>query len=497
MLDQNSYYFLDLEPLSLFQYIFKISLIILGSTYFYYKIINSRPQVNKRFFLYLFFMSINIFISAILKFKTYEFFNILFIIISFSLCLSFYDNKDCLQLFFVVIFSLSTNFILYFFSTILCFFPNLIIKNHNEIFNYFNIILFYVLILRLFFKIKRFKNGISFFSNTTYQEFINMLILNIGSIVLFSCSLFSFSNSTIDLLKQFFPVVILFAFIMFITIKKSITLYYKHNLLEKELNDLKTEVENKNKEIAELEKENLDFIKSSHSIAHKQKSLEYKINKLQNSYEFADELDITDEFNKIANANSSVVNYSLAKTGITEIDDMLEFLQSECSTNNINFDLILSGNIHYIINNYISIDNLQILLADHIKDAIIAIKNSDNINRSILVKIGLFDNVYSIHIFDSGIEFEIDTFNKLGSKPITTHSKDGGTGLGFMNTFDTLNKTSASLCINEIGKPCVDNFTKEIIISFDNLHKLEIKSYRFTDLSNTLKNSNFEILNND
>lgn len=497
MLSQNFYYFLDLEPLSLFQYTFKIILIMLGSTYSYYKIINSRPQFNKRLCIYLVLMFINIFIAAILKFKTYEFFNILFIIISFTLNLSFYDNKDCFQLFFVVIVSLSINFVLYLFSTILCFFPNLIIKNHSEILNYLNISLIYILILRFFFRIKRFKNGISFFNNTVYQEFINMLILNISSIILFSCSLLSFTNSTIDLLKQFFPILILFTFIMFITIRKSITLYYKHNLLIKELNDLKDELKNKNKEIAELEKENLDFIKSSHSIAHKQKSLEYKLNKLKESYEIANELDITADLAKISNANSNnVINYSLIRTGITEIDDMLEFLQSECTSNKINFDLKLVGNIHHIINNFISVDGLQILLADHIKDAIIAIKHSDNVNRSIFVKLGLIENTHSLHIYDSGIEFEIDTLLKLGTKPITTHERDGGTGLGFMNTFDTLNKTSSSLCINEIGKPCADNFTKEIIIKFDNLHKLEIKSYR----ANLLKESNidteFEISDN-
>lgn len=495
MFDENLSYFFTLQPMDFILYVFKILIITLGSTYSYYKILNSNFYFRKRLFICLVLIILSAFISYLLKLNAYKFLNVSFLILAFSFIISIYDKKDIMQLFFTSIVTLSINFILYFFSTFLCFIPNLLINIHSDVINFILISLIYFFNLIFLFKMRKFRNGISFFNNISYQEVVNILILNIGSVVLFTYSLFS--DLSIDIIRRSFPAIILFAIIMFITIQKSITLYYKHNLLEKELNDLKAEVENKNKEIAELEKENLDFIKSSHSIAHKQKSLEYKINKLQNSYEFADELDITDEFNKIANANSSVVNYSLVKTEITEIDDMLEFLQSECSTNNINFDLILSGNIHYIINNYISIDNLQILLADHIKDAIIAIKNSDNINRSILVKIGLFDNVYSIHIFDSGIEFEIDTFNKLGSKPITTHSKDGGTGLGFMNTFDTLNKTSASLCINEIGKPCIDNFTKEIIISFDNLHKLEIKSYRFTDLSNTLKNSNFEILNND
>ena len=185
---------------------------------------------------------------------------------------------------------------------------------------------------------------------------------------------------------------------------------------------------------------------------------------------------------------------------MTEIDDMLSFLQSECQRNKIEFELKLNGSIHHMTNAYISIEDLQILLADHIKDAIIAIQNSNNVNRTILVKLGLFDDVYSLYVYDSGIEFEINTLMNLGTKPITTHYEDGGTGLGFMNTFDTLSKISGSLCIHELGKPCSDNYTKVVIIKFDTLHKLEIKSYRAEELNDYIQNnknnynSNFKII---
>ena len=39
--------------------------------------------------------------------------------------------------------------------------------------------------------------------------------------------------------------------------------------------------------------------------------------------------------------------------------------------------------------------------------------------------------------------------------------------MGFMNTFDTLNKHNASLIIESIGKPSKDNYTKVIKIIFD------------------------------
>ena len=120
-----------------------------------------------------------------------------------------------------------------------------------------------------------------------------------------------------------------------------------------------------------------------------------------------------------------------------------------------------------MINNHITKEELEILIADHVKNAIIAVKCSNNSNRSILVRIGKIDGQYSIYIYDSGIEFEINTLHKLGKIPSTTHKESGGTGMGFMNTFDTLRKYNASLSIEEFNEPIIDNYTKVIAIKFD------------------------------
>ena len=94
------------------------------------------------------------------------------------------------------------------------------------------------------------------------------------------------------------------------------------------------------------------------------------------------------------------------------------------------------------------------------------------------------DNYYSLYVYDSGIEFEPETLEVLGKKPITTHSSDGGTGFGFMNTFDTLKKYNASLIINELNSPCEDNYTKSIIIKFDGKNEFSINSYRLNLVGN-------------
>ena len=168
----------------------------------------------------------------------------------------------------------------------------------------------------------------------------------------------------------------------------------------------------------------------------------------------------------------------LAKTEIPEIDDMLKYMQTECTKNKIDFELQLKGNIHYMTNNLITKEDLETLLADHIKNAIIAINHTDNVNRSILVKLGKIDESYGLYIYDSGIEFEKETLENLGKKPSTTHKDEGGTGMGFMNTFDTLRKCNASMIIEEFGKPNKYNYTKAIMIKFDNKNEFKVKSYK-------------------
>ena len=318
-----------------------------------------------------------------------------------------------------------------------------------------------------------------FLRKDSKNQTFDILVFNISVIILFLVILFqNYDKLKTDMIGYG---IIIFSIIMFITIQKSLQLYYKQKLLVQELNETKEELEIAKRELKQLEEENLSFSKNSHTLAHKQKSLEYKIQQLvaktEISTEEAGEVeDRIKEIQKDLYKDKAIVE--LSKTEIPEIDDMLKYMQSECIKNKIEFVLQLAGNIHYMTNNLISKEDLEILLADHIKDAIIAINHSDNINRSILVRLGEIEEIYSLYIYDSGIEFEKETLENLGEKPSTTHANEGGTGMGFMNTFDTLRKYEASLIINELSKPNKDNYTKVLIFKFDKNNEFKIISYR-------------------
>lgn len=377
------------------------------------------------------------------------------------------------------IISMAFNYILYIIATTITYFLNIVIKLDNDLLILFFIIVIYTLILLKITKIKRFKYGIPFLKKGVKNEYIDMLITNISSIVILSIIILV--NFDIRIAMDLTPALIMFAIIMFITIQKSLQLYYKQKLLVQELEQTKQELAEKTKEVKELEAENIKISKNAHTLTHKQKSLEHKIEEMMMKAEISKEeaAEVRDRLNGIAkDLYKEKTTIELDKTGIAEIDDMLKYMQSECKKNKIDFELQLKGNIHHMTNNLIEKKDLETLLADHIKNAIIAINHTDNINRSILVRLGKIEETYGLYIYDSGIEFGAETLENLGKKPSTTHADEGGTGMGFMNTFDTLRKCRASLIIEEYNEPSKDNYTKALLIKFDNKNEFKIKSYR-------------------
>lgn len=385
--------------------------------------------------------------------------------------------------------STSINYILYSLATIVMFFICGILTINNDLIIMLLITIMYICTLVIIFKIKRIRNGIDFFNNS--NEYFEILILNISATLILSFILLT--NLELGIKRELFIYIIIFSIIMCITIQKSLQLYYKHKMLIKTLEQTKEELERTKSDVKKLEEENLNFSKISHTIAHKQKALQHKLEMLSKSKDNIETEKIKKQINDVTKELKQSLNVELTKTGIEEIDNMLDYMQSECIKNNIEFQLQVSGNIYHMINNYISKDDLETILADHIKDAIIAIKHTETTNRKILVRLGKINGVYAVYFCDTGVEFEINTLMELGKKPATTYKDEGGTGMGFMNTFDTLEKTKASLIIEEMSRPKENNFTKIIKVVFDNKKEYKILSYRYQEIEKQKTRNNLII----
>lgn len=447
----------------------KIFFIGVCTYYMSLKITNNEFRFTKFELFSIAYIAIIDVIVIFIRYNIDYFVSIIFLTFLLSILCSSKFNSNMVYAMLITIISLTINYILYFISLVVTFVINTIHTIKNDTINLIIAMAIQLALLYLINKIKRIKNGLSYLSKKSENnDYLDIIILNISAIILFSYEIFISPDVSIITSRSLGINIIIYVIMMVVTIQKSIQLYYKQKLLIKDLEDTKVELEKKDKEIQNLEKENIEISKRSHSLAHKQKSLEYKLNQLVAQAEIAEEISLKEKLDDISKElYVAPISQEIAKTDIQEIDDMLSCMQAECEENNIEFSLQINGNIHHMINNLISKEELEILIADHIKDAIIAINHSDNINRSILVKLGKIEDCYGLYIYDSGIEFEKETLENLGKKPITTHKDEGGTGMGFMNTFDTLKKHKASLIINEMGKPSKDNFTKVIMFKFD------------------------------
>jgi len=452
--------------------IIKSIFIIIVTYYTNFKINNRKENTNIKKLSILIIFAL---MCSILKYVSTYFISTMASILVITFI---YSKDDIKRGILTTIISMSINYMISVASIAISFVIVIILKITNNYINLIIILISHWILIMMFFKIKKFKYGLNFLQKSKKNEYIDLFILNISVMILFSTIIFT----EFYLLKamNIAPGILLYVVIMFITIHKSIQLYYKQKLLEQDLTKTKEELANKIKDNEELEKENIEISKKAHTLDHKQKSLAHKIDEMMMKAEISKEesAEVRERLNEIGRDLYKEKNITqLTLTDIPEIDDMLKFMQSECIANKIDFQLQLKGNIHYMINNLITKQDLETLLADHIKNAIIAINHTENINRSILVKLGKIDETYGLYIYDSGIEFEKETLENLGKKPSTTHKDEGGTGMGFMNTFDTMRKCKASLVIEEIGKPNKDNYTKAIKIKFDNKNEFKVETF--------------------
>ena len=353
--------------------------------------------------------------------------------------------------------------------------------------------------LKCIMNLKRIKNGLSFLKDQVENEYFALMFMEISANIIFTYCIFVNSNDEFswNILAMFFVLSI----IMVIMIQRTLALYYKQKLLAKNIEDYKSEIALKDAQIKSLSDEKYKISKLNHEFYNRQKALIHKVEEITSmNTEIADELDLSKQINDLTKEYTDKAQEiktldKLPTTGIVEIDDMFKYMQSECKSKNIQFNLKVNGNIYHMINNKIPQSRLVTLIGDHLRDAIIAIDFSNNTFKSILAVLGENNGVYEFCVFDTGIEFKIDTLLNLGLKPATTHKDSGGTGIGFMTTFETMKETKASLIIDEMREMSNTDYTKSVTIRFDGKNEYRIKSYRSDEIKKKMKDNRIIIEN--
>ena len=392
--------------------------------------------------------------------------------------------------------SLTITYIMYIISII---FAGIIVKVLNLSLNINNTLIFIltilieIIIMILIFKIKRFKNGISFLQNE--QKVGNIGVIGIVFIGI-ALIVYSFIQDTVHTKYIFFGMIIELI-CLFIWLKRKITVYYRQRLKERTVEELESEIRDRDEKICEVVDENSRLAEVNHKFSSRIRALEDFSCKMIERPEIAELMrcEFGDEFADFEEAvknvseefssemkHAVIIRKNLPKTGVFGVDNLLEYMCKESAKNGIDFDVKINGNILFMVQKIIDSKMLETLLGDHIKDAIIAINSSQNTYKNILVTIGIVKECYELSIYDTGIEFEIDTLLKLGLERITTHKSTGGSGIGFMTTFETLAKTKASLIIEEKHPITNNDYTKIVRIRFDGKKEYIIKSYRQNEI---------------
>lgn len=417
----------------------------------------------------------------------------------YSLAISLTVNTNILHGLVSNIISVSFSLIAMFVSTIINFiiyklmFFDITIETIIE---YVTIGIIQFLLIYLFFKIERFKYGFSFLQGkeTMNKENTSKIGILVSSIIIaISLVLSTYSRTTSKIL---IAILILGGILMIYWIKKSITKYYKEKMKERTVEIQQEQIKQQDERIKDLQTELADVLQINHKYSHRISAMEKAVTKLgtklQANEEFAEEYgDILSSIKKLSKeykeeVASVIKETKLPKTNIFSIDNLLEYMKQESEKDKIDFKLNLDFDINEILETKIPQNKLETMLADHIRDAIIAINCSENKDRRIKVVLDKEDNNYQIKFYDTGIEFEIETLSNLGLKRITTHKSAGGSGIGFMTTFETLKQCKASLIIEEYSDL---EYTKAVIIKFDNKNEYRIHSYRAEEIKNEIKDN--------
>lgn len=433
-----------------------------------------------------------------------EMLSVFIVYLSYSILISLMIQIKFITSIILTVFSLSISFLSLLVSTVISFFLLKIFLLEKLIRNtpieYLIIGFIQIILVYLIFKIKRFRSGIIFFKKDSKENNINLTEIFISIFIIIISIFLGNIKNNIFLGTYLIIGLALGIFIMFKWIKEKITENYKKKMIDRTIQIQAEEIKQKDEKIKELKAEIVRVSKINHSYNHRISSVEEALKKLEetttkkeNKEEIEKALNyvqkISKEYREAMTKNAKGSN-KLNLTNIYGIDKILEYYKNMAEENNIDFNFKLNDSVNYIINNFLTETNLEILIGDLIKNSIIAINSSNNVHKSILIMLGLIDECYEFSIYDSGIEFEIETLLKLGNERITTHKKEGGTGIGFINIFETLKQARASLIIEEIQKPNKTDYTKAIIIKFDNKNEYIINSYRSEKINLKLKKSN-------
>lgn len=443
---------------------------------------------NKKVYLYLLFFLLFVLPSVYLTRKYIAPFSIFIIVIFLSLFISNILKAPFFLALTVSSISLAIVYSMFLIAALLvspmgCFFDIYLGRTISDIISMLIIGIIQYLLIAIPFKFERFKKGMPFLRENGTNDIGSYISLS----VLLTASFLSIHQKVTPILIVPLFFTLLCGLSILFWWRSSLTIRYISKLKDNELEEMRNLIQEKNVQIENLKYHNDELSKIIHKDNKLIPSMEYAVRKYLLSLEklSSNELiirgqeiliqleSVSQERNGILK-NYETKNKVIPSTNILSIDTLLAYMLQKAKENYINLDVSLLGDINSFIDNLIDESDMRTLLADLIENAIIASRVSSN--KNILIIMGLSANYYSIEVLDSGAPFTEDILLNLGIKQSTTHTNEGGSGIGLMTIFEIIKKNHASFTIEELANNNL--FTKKITICFDNLNQFRIRTTR-------------------
>ncbi|MCL1807613.1 MAG: hypothetical protein FWG31_07935 [Oscillospiraceae bacterium] len=340
----------------------------------------------------------------------------------------------------------------------------------------------------LFFKIRRFQKGFDFLLKG-YTVIVSLIVAGAMLVVTAAGQNMAKTDdaSTIKILIAGIAVI---AAGVYIWIRRGIKAAYLRWAKENNDDLYRQAIAEKDEEIRRLTEFSDNLRAANHSIIHRVSAMELgyaaMLSKAKHGVdmaEFAEELAA-----HIEDARRLMRDYRkdagrvkqekvLPETNLPMLDNLFRLFARGCAAEKISFDLVINGSIRHMVTKVVDQSKLETMIGDHVQDALFAVVASDKPFRSVLVTLGLAGEHYALTVFDSGIEFEPSVLARLGTERVTTRAETGGSGEGFMKTFETMRECGASLIISEKARNSAVH-TKSVTIRFDGKGQYIIETHR-------------------
>ena len=265
--------------------------------------------------------------------------------------------------------------------------------------------------------------------------------------------------------------------------RNGLTKQYREKIMERNIQDLERIIKEKEIQINKLQEDNEMMARIIHRDNKILPALVENVLLYMRSDEniLANGNQILEQVELLIEERTGVLRREIKESAVTEsqmnpiIDGVIKHMMMRASSEGVQFEIAEMSDFATLIDSFIKPIKFQTLLVDLIENAINATKDSNT--KRVLISLCEDNGIYDLSVYDSGIYFDTETLINLGRKKTTTRTREGGSGLGYMEIFKIIEESNASLTITEY-EPELSHFTKSISIRFDDKAEHILHTFR-------------------